>query len=148
MAKRILVVPDVHGRTFWKEPVSKYIDQTERIVFLGDYLDPYRDEGIEYTPKGVYDNLMEIIQLKLDNMKKMIMKRNKIIFTANKYIWVLIMSVLMVGCNKQDKEPEKGEKAEMEEVQCSCPPIIYLKPYSDFSQQDAQAMVPYLKPVF
>ena len=57
---------------------------------------------------------------------------------ANKYIWVLMMSVLMVGCNKQDKEPEKGKMAEMEEeVQCSYPPIIYLKPYSDFSQQEA-----------
>lgn len=64
---------------------------------------------------------------------------------ANKYIWALIMFVLMVGCNNQDKKVEKGKKAEMEEVQCSCPPIIYLKPYSDFSQQEAQALVPHLK---
>lgn len=65
--KKILVVPDVHGRMFWKEPVSKYIDQVDRIVFLGDYLDPYRDEGEEHTPENVYDNLMEIKQLKLDH---------------------------------------------------------------------------------
>ena len=26
MTKRILVLPDVHGRLFWKEPVQKYID--------------------------------------------------------------------------------------------------------------------------
>lgn len=73
MAKRILVVPDVHGRTFWKEPVKKYIDQVDRIVFLGDYIDPYRDEGEEHTPESVYDNLKEIIQLKLDNMEKVIL---------------------------------------------------------------------------
>lgn len=73
MAKRILVIPDVHGRTFWKEPVNKYINHVDRIVFLGDYLDPYRDEGEEHTPESVYVNLMEIIQLKLDNTEKVIL---------------------------------------------------------------------------
>lgn len=73
MAIRILVVPDVHGRIFWKEPVNKYIDLVDRIVFLGDFLDPYRDEGEEYTSESVYDNLMEIIQLKLDHKEKVIL---------------------------------------------------------------------------
>ena len=36
MAKRILVIPDVHGRLFWKEPVKKYMDIVDRVVFLGD----------------------------------------------------------------------------------------------------------------
>ena len=44
MAKKILVIPDVHGRIFWKEPVKKYMDAVDRVVFLGDYLDPYEDE--------------------------------------------------------------------------------------------------------
>ena len=73
MAKRILVIPDVHGRTFWKEPVNKYIEQVDRIVFLGDYLDPYRDEGEARIPECVYDNLMEIIHLKLDHKEKVIL---------------------------------------------------------------------------
>ena len=73
MSKRVLVVPDVHGRSFWKEPVRKYIDHVDRIVFLGDYLDPYRDEGEEHTSESVYDNLMEIIQLKLDHKEKVIL---------------------------------------------------------------------------
>lgn len=42
--KQILVVPDIHGRVFWKEPIKKYLDVVDRIVFLGDYLDPYEDE--------------------------------------------------------------------------------------------------------
>lgn len=71
--KSILVVPDVHGRTFWKEPVGKYIDIVDRVVFLGDYLDPYRDEGIAYTPDGIYRNMMEIIELKLHNPEKVVL---------------------------------------------------------------------------
>lgn len=35
---KILVIPDVHGRSFWKEPCDNWKD---RIVFLGDYHDPY-----------------------------------------------------------------------------------------------------------
>ncbi|MBR4390182.1 MAG: metallophosphoesterase [Prevotella sp.] len=73
MVKRILVVPDVHGRTFWKKPVHQYLNQVNKVVFLGDYLDPYQDEGIEYTPEGVYENLMEIILLKQDNKEKVVL---------------------------------------------------------------------------
>lgn len=36
----ILIVPDIHGRKFWKEPCSN-VDKYEKIIFLGDYLDPY-----------------------------------------------------------------------------------------------------------
>ena len=52
--KRILVVPDVHGRLFWKEPVKKYINTVDRVVFLGDYLDPYEgEEGLAEDSRGV-----------------------------------------------------------------------------------------------
>lgn len=73
MSKRILVVPDIHGETFWKEPVQKYIDQVDRIVFLGDYLDPYPEEGKDYSPQGLFDNLMDIIDLKRANMDKVVL---------------------------------------------------------------------------
>ena len=42
---KILVIPDVHGRTFWREAVKR--DDVERVVFLGDYHDPYRFDGIK-----------------------------------------------------------------------------------------------------
>lgn len=53
----ILVIPDVHGRTFWKEAVAKYpgIDT----IFLGDYVDPYPREEIRNF--DVIINLQEII---------------------------------------------------------------------------------------
>ena len=37
---KILIVPDVHGRDFWIEPCS-HVDDFNKIVFLGDYHDPY-----------------------------------------------------------------------------------------------------------
>lgn len=46
---KILIIPDIHGRTFWKQPVEDVISnklQVDRIIFLGDYFDPYWNEGI------------------------------------------------------------------------------------------------------
>lgn len=42
--KEILVIPDVHGRTFWEDAVERYPDVDT--IFLGDYHDPYQYEGI------------------------------------------------------------------------------------------------------
>ena len=71
MNKQILVVPDVHGRLFWKEPVRKYLDVVDRIIFLGDYLDPYENEvGLA---EDIYQNMMEIIDLKQENMEKVVL---------------------------------------------------------------------------
>lgn len=38
---KILIIPDVHGRDFWEEPCS-HIDEFDKVIFLGDYHDPYR----------------------------------------------------------------------------------------------------------
>ena len=73
MAKRILVIPDVHGETFWKEPVQKFIDEVDRIIFLGDYLDPYPEEGKEYSSQEIFDNLMDFIDLKRAHMDKVVL---------------------------------------------------------------------------
>lgn len=74
MAKgRILVIPDIHGRTFWRGPVNKYIDSVDKVVFLGDYLDSYRDEDVDCSPEGIYQNLMEIIDLKQKNKDKVVL---------------------------------------------------------------------------
>lgn len=37
---KILIIPDVHGRNFWEEPCS-HIDEFDKVIFLGDYHDPY-----------------------------------------------------------------------------------------------------------
>ncbi len=67
----MLIIPDVHGRTFWKDAVSQYEDKVEKIIFLGDYLDPYEDEGI--TRKGAIRNFEEIIDYKINNSDKVVL---------------------------------------------------------------------------
>ena len=53
----IMIVPDVHGRTFWKE--AKDFDG--KIIFLGDYVDPYTHyEDVTY--EDALANLKEIIE--------------------------------------------------------------------------------------
>ena len=40
---KILIIPDVHGRSFWVEPCL-HIDEFDKVIFLGDYHDPYSFE--------------------------------------------------------------------------------------------------------
>lgn len=35
---KIYVIPDIHGRDFWHD--IKKIEDYEKIIFLGDYVDP------------------------------------------------------------------------------------------------------------
>lgn len=45
---KILIIPDVHGRDFWRIPVMDALENSDiPIVFLGDYLDPYYEEWVE-----------------------------------------------------------------------------------------------------
>ena len=59
----MIIIPDVHGRTFWKEAVKGR--ENEEIVFLGDYIDPYGYEGI--TPEEGIIALEDIIKFKQDH---------------------------------------------------------------------------------
>lgn len=63
MVSRKILVPDVHGRTFWKK-VIKYAKDCQ-ITFLGDYLDPYPQEGI--TKEDAIENFKEIIKFAREN---------------------------------------------------------------------------------
>lgn len=70
MMKKILIIPDVHGRDFWKEPVKKVLEDTNaHIVYIGDYTDPYSSEwgfNFDYLLHTV-DNFKEIIEMKKQN---------------------------------------------------------------------------------
>ena len=70
----LLLIPDVHGRTFWKEAVSKYPKLPT--IFLGDYLDPYTSlENI--TINDAITNFKQIITYKNNN------KENTILLLGN-----------------------------------------------------------------
>jgi predicted phosphodiesterase len=68
---KILIIPDIHGRTFWKETIEKHKDEVDKIIFLGDYLDPYPWENI--TRKDAIRNLEEIINFKSENKDKVVL---------------------------------------------------------------------------
>lgn len=60
----VLIIPDIHGRKFWKEALDKFPKEDYpnlKIVFLGDYLDPYT--GYEpITSEDAYNNFLEILE--------------------------------------------------------------------------------------
>lgn len=72
---KTLIVGDVHGREFWKEPVKTVLENSDaEIVFLGDYHDPYPHEfdadweldanaNTEYLDTSI-SNFKKIIELK------------------------------------------------------------------------------------
>ena len=64
---KILIVPDVHGRSFWKESCNNWED---KIVFLGDYHDPYGGyiDGEPNTAESLA-NLKELVAF-VENRRK------------------------------------------------------------------------------
>ena len=59
----LLIIPDVHGRTFWRYAVENM--NYSHVVFLGDYIDPYPQEGIR--PVEAFKVLIEIVKFAKDN---------------------------------------------------------------------------------
>lgn len=80
---KILVIPDVHGRKFWRKAVSDNVDKVDKVIFLGDYLDPYPQE-IRDNPgsmecdsfdgaKSLLSMLEDIVSLKKSDPNKYIL---------------------------------------------------------------------------
>jgi predicted phosphodiesterase len=65
--EKFTVLGDIHGLTVWKDVVKK--NPTGKIIFLGDYLDPYQNISFEKQQ----DNLLEIIELKEKNPDRIIL---------------------------------------------------------------------------
>ena len=60
MDYKYLIIPDIHGRKFWKEPLEKFSGKVEHIIFIGDYFDPYPIEGI--SEKDSINNWHELVE--------------------------------------------------------------------------------------
>ncbi len=60
---KLIIIPDVHGRSFWRDAVKR--NPGAEFIFLGDYLDPYPDEG--YTDEEAFKGLEDIISFKKEN---------------------------------------------------------------------------------
>lgn len=61
MKKGTLIIPDVHGRTFWKTALNT--GRYGKVIFLGDYVDPYAYEGIDNLT--AISNFKDILSLKM-----------------------------------------------------------------------------------
>lgn len=59
----MIIIPDVHGRFFWKNSIKGH--ETEEIIFLGDYTDPYSYEGVTY--EQTLKNFKEILKFKKEH---------------------------------------------------------------------------------
>lgn len=67
---KIGICGDVHGRTFWKD-VRNHVEDFEKIVFLGDYLSPYKYE--EISNKEAIDVFEEVLKFKKGNPDKVVL---------------------------------------------------------------------------
>lgn len=70
-----IAIGDVHGLTFWKKAVEE--SEGKRIVFLGDYLDPYQ----YISDRELLENLEEIIRLKMERPEQVILLLGNLICT-------------------------------------------------------------------
>jgi predicted phosphodiesterase len=66
---KILIIPDVHGRSFWVEPCS-HIDEFDKVIFLGDYHDPYSYEVSQNTSR--YRLRDELVPFVLEHQDKVV----------------------------------------------------------------------------
>lgn len=61
---KTIIVPDVHGRTFWKRAIDLY-EEGDEIIFLGDYIDPYDFDGV--NANEALSNFKEILDFASNN---------------------------------------------------------------------------------
>lgn len=66
-----IIIPDVHGRNFWKDAVVQYKNTGALIIFLGDYMDPYPSEKIRFDQ--AYENFKDIIEFKKNDPEHVIL---------------------------------------------------------------------------
>lgn len=66
----IIIIPDVHGRDFWRLTVAQY-EEEDTLIFLDDYLDPYENEWIYCS--DAFKGLLDIIELKRTNPEKVVL---------------------------------------------------------------------------
>lgn len=67
---KICIIPDCHGRTFWKD-VRNHVEDFDKIVFLGDYVSPYPYEGI--SNEQAIDVFKEVLDFKKENPGKVVL---------------------------------------------------------------------------
>ena len=60
--KETLIIPDLHGRAFFRDTLSEAVRDNVEVVCLGDYIDPYVEDGI--TNDEAFSILEELLEVK------------------------------------------------------------------------------------
>ena len=91
---KILCIPDLHGRKFWRKTLFNNVDKVDKIIFLGDYLDPYPEEIMMapelmecnnfYDSENLLKMLEDIVSLKKNEPNKFILLTGN---HTDSYIW-------------------------------------------------------------
>lgn len=91
---KYLVIPDVHCRNFWRKAIDDNLSKVDKVIFLGDYLDPYPEEYEKNISsmeiKDFHDSenalimLYNILQLKKNEPDKYILLTGN---HTDSYIW-------------------------------------------------------------
>lgn len=90
---KILIVPDVHGRKFWHK-AEELINEVDKVIFLGDYLDPYPHEGI--SKEDSLNNFKLILNFKRAYTDKVIL----LLGNHDLHYWPQYKN--MWGCRRDD----------------------------------------------
>lgn len=67
---KIITIPDIHGRKFWRKVIEDNLSKADKVVFLGDYFDPYNESNLE---EDMIMMMEHIIKLKLNEPDKYIL---------------------------------------------------------------------------
>ena len=91
---KVLIIGDIHGRKFWRQVIANNIGKVDKIIFLGDYLDPYSEEIMMapelmecndfYDSQNLLKMLEDIISLKKNEPDKYILLTGN---HTDSYIW-------------------------------------------------------------
>jgi 3',5'-cyclic AMP phosphodiesterase CpdA len=106
---KILIIPDVHGRTFWKK-AKELINEVDKVVFLGDYLDPYPHEYI--LRKDALSNFYDILAFKKEYPDKVIL----LIGNHDLHYWPRYKTYY--GCRRDDERFDQISNLFMDNLDC------------------------------
>lgn len=96
--RTILIIPDTHGRKFWRKALEM-IDEVDKVIFLGDYLDPY-----DVSEEETLEEFKEIVEFKLKYPDKVILLIGNHDY---EYIWPTLFSQTCRHCYSIEKEAQE-----------------------------------------
>ena len=110
---KILCIPDIHCRKFWRKTVTNNIGKVDKVIFLGDYLDPYPKE-IKECPELMecksWDDSFNIVNMLNDIISLKKNEPNKFILLCGNHTCSYIWSKFNVATRTDYRNWEKYHK--------------------------------------